>query len=99
MPQEEEELKESNYFDSKAYMSYSEYKDFKECEAKAMAKIRGDYKEPENKAYLMGGYVDAYFSGQEKKFTDRHPEIYGRNGLKSDFVQCDEIIKIGRAHV
>lgn len=93
MPQEEEELKESNYFDSKAYMSYSEYKDFKECEAKAMAKIRGDYKEPENKAYLMGGYVDAYFSGQEKKFTDRHPEIYGRNGLKSDFVQCDEIIK------
>ena len=89
----EEDLKGKNYFKDKSYMSYSEFKKFQECEAKAMAEIRGDYVEPPNKSYLMGGYVDAHFSGEEKIFADKHPEIYGRNGLKSDFVQCDEIIK------
>ena len=86
-------LDDKNYYGNETYMSYSEFKSFEECEAKAMAKIRGEYVEPTNKAYLMGGYVDAYFSGEIKEFADKHPEIYGRNGLKADFVQCDSIIK------
>ena len=86
-------LSQSNYYQNGKYMSYSQFKGFEECEAKEMARIRGEYKEPENKAYLMGGYVDAYFSGEAKKFSERHPEIYGKNGLKSDFVQCDRIIE------
>lgn len=79
---------------NKNHMSYSQFSDFLNCEAQALAKIKGEYEEPKNKSYLMGSYVDAYFSGELDKFIQEHQEdIFGKGGKKyADFVKCDEII-------
>lgn len=90
-------LNQTNYFSDKAqqdYWSVSQFKSFKECEAKAMAEINGEYVRPESKALMMGSYVDAYFSGTQDEFVDEHPEIFNkRTGeLKADYKLADTCI-------
>ena len=92
----------SNYY-SKAinneYMSYSEFKLFDECPAKAMAILKGEYKQEETDSMLVGSYVDAWLDGEIVKFQEKHPEIFNsRTGeLKASFKQaqdlCDLIAK------
>ena len=68
-----------NYFSleaSREYFSVSQYKTFLDCPARAMAEIRGEYKEPMTTALLVGSYVDAYFEGTLDKFREEHPEIF-----------------------
>lgn len=91
---EAEIITKSDYYENHHYMSYSEFVGFKHCEARQLAIIKGEFVPETSKAYLAGGYIDAYFSGESKEFADKHPEIYGRNGLKADFVQCDEVIRV-----
>lgn len=96
-------LSKDNYFSPEAsaeYMSVSQFKAFKACEAAALAEIRGEYKRPDTKALQMGSYVDAFFSGEDMdEYRVQHPElINSRTGaLKADFKQCDEIIDAARA--
>lgn len=78
-------LTESNYFSNEAnweYLSVSQYKDFcgtmkqRGCEAKAMAKLRGEWQEEQSEALLLGSYVDAHFEGTLDLFRAKHPEIF-----------------------
>lgn len=72
-------LTNDNYFSPEAnreYFSVSQYKTFLDCPARAMAEIRGEYKEPMTTALLVGSYVDAYFEGTLDKFREEHPEIF-----------------------
>ena len=46
------------------YMSASQFKAFKRCEAAAMAELRGELERKETTALLVGSYVDSYFSGE-----------------------------------
>ena len=90
-------LNSENYFSpemQQAYMGVSQYKDFLDCPARAMATIRGEYVPEMSKALLVGSYVDAYFEGTLDKFKAEHPEIFNsRTGeLKVDYKQADEII-------
>ena len=95
-------LTNSNYYSSKAnqqYISVSQYKDFfgtlgmRGCEAKAMAKLRGEYEQESTTAMLVGSYVDSYFEGTLAEFKSRHPEILKKDGtLKADFIQAESII-------
>ena len=89
-------LTNSNYHEltaNKEYFSVSQYKDFMKCEAMAMAKISGIYKEPLTRALLVGSFVDAYFEGTLKQFTDEHPEIFTKkDSLRSEFKKANEII-------
>lgn len=89
-------LNNENYFSpemSKKYFSVSQYKAFLKCPARAMAEIRGEYKQPMTTALLVGSYVDAYFEGSLDTFTQTHPEIFKKDGtLKADYVQAEEII-------
>ncbi len=99
------QLTADNYFSEAAnyeYMSVSQFKDFAgtygkvACEACAMAKLRGEYVEEESTALLVGSYVDAYFEGSLDKFKAEHPDIFkktGDKGLKSEYIQAEEIIK------
>lgn len=93
----EKELNKTNYFSHEsdlAYMSYSQFKDFCECEAKAMAIIKGEYEKPTSTALLQGSYVDAYFSGEMEEFKANNPSIFKKDGsLKSDFEICDKVIE------
>lgn len=97
-------LTKDNYFSTdanKAYWSVSQFKAFRECEARAMAEVCGDYKRPETKDLLIGSYVDAYFSGELDPFISAHPEIFNkRTGeLKADFQRYDELIEVAENDV
>ena len=89
-------LTNENYYSASAnrvYMSVSQFKSFRKCEAAAMAELRGEWKRPQTTALQVGSYVDAWFEGTLEQFCESNPEIYTRTGkLKSDFVQAEEII-------
>lgn len=97
------ELTRDNYFSPEAtqeYMSESQYKSLvgvlgrKNCEAKTMAEIRGEWHEEPSNALLIGSYVDAYFEGSLDNFKWEHPEIFRKDGeLKAQFVQADKMIE------
>lgn len=96
-------LNNNNYYSDKAnqeFLSVSQYKDFvgtyayKGCEAQALAKIKGEYKEEPSTALLVGSYVDSYFEGTIEDFKTEHPEILKKDGtLKSDYVKADLMIE------
>lgn len=77
-------------------MSASQFKDFLKCEKCALAKYRGEYVEEKTSALMMGSYIDAYFSGEMEQFKKDNPEIFNSKtgALKSDYVKCEEIIKV-----
>lgn len=89
-------LTSENYFSPEAqleYMGHSQFLSFYSCEAAALAEVEGRYIRPRTAAMLVGGYVDAYFSGELDQFQEENPEVYKRDGsLKSDFVQAEKII-------
>lgn len=91
------ELNRENYFSAEAnreYMSVSQYKSFKKCEAAALAEINGEYERPKTEALLIGSYVDACFEGTEAEFALNHPEMFnGRTGeLKAAFKKAYDVI-------
>lgn len=91
-------LTKETYYSPEAnwrYMSVSQYKDFLSCEARAMAKLRGEYIEPTTKALLIGSYVDSFFEGTQARFKEEHPEIFtSRTGeLKTDYQTANQIIE------
>lgn len=92
-------LTNDNYYSPEAnqeYMSVSQYKDFRKCEAMALASLRGEWERPQTTALLVGSYIDAWFEGTLDEFKAAHPEIYrkgrGDRQLKADFIQAEEII-------
>jgi len=97
------QLTNNNYYSDKAnqeYISVSQYKDFfgtlgyKGCEAQALAKIRGEYKEEPSTALLVGSYVDSYFEGTIEEFKNEHPEILKKDGtLKAEYIKADTMIE------
>lgn len=100
---EEFVLTEANYYTleaDKKYMSFHQYLNFvggmvvQGCEAKAMAMLRGEYKEETTTAMLVGSYVDSYFEGTLDKFTADHPECFTQKGeLKAPFKQAEKMIE------
>lgn len=89
-------LTAENYYShaaNMAYMSASQFKSFKTCEARAIAELRGEYIRPVSTALLVGSYVDAHFEGSLDLFKAKHPEIFKRDGsLKSEYTQANQII-------
>lgn len=90
-------LTKRNYFSKKAnneYMSVSQYKAFKKCQAAAMAELNSEYQQEKTTALLVGSYVDAYFEGTLSAFKKQNPEIFKKDGeLKSDYLQAEQIIR------
>lgn len=90
-------LTSENYFSPEnqlAYMGASQFKSFLSCPAAALAEIRGEYRQEETTALLVGSYVDTYFEGTLDLFKAQHPDIFKRDGsLKSEYVQAEQIIQ------
>ncbi len=77
-----------------AYMGASQFKAFMACPAAALAEIRGEYRQEETTALLVGSFVDAYFEGTLDLFKAKHPELFKRDGnLKADYIQAEQIIQ------
>ena len=68
------EVTQENYYSPEmqmAYMGSTQYKAFQKCEAAALAELRGEYNSPVTSALLIGGYVDAFFSGEWYAYMER----------------------------
>ena len=94
------QLNRKNYHSIEAdknYMSVSQFKDFMDCEARALAKLKGDYKEPQTNAQLVGSYVHAAFESDEafNRFIEQHNDAIfkARGGKYADFEQADLMIE------
>ena len=90
-------LNNENYYSNEAnweYMSVSQYKQFRKCEAMAMADLKGEWKQPKSTALLVGSYVDSWFEGTLGEFRSENPEIFKKDGtLRADYIQAEEIIE------
>lgn len=90
-------LNNDNYYSLAAnteYMSVSQFKAFKKCEAAAMAELRGEYDKPKSTALIVGSYIDAWFEGTSDQFKTDNPGIFKRDGaLKSEYQHADRIIE------
>lgn len=88
-------LTAENYYSPEAnmaYMSASQFKSFRKCEAAALAELRGEWSRPSTTALLVGSYVDAHFSGELEQFKADHPEIFKKDGtLKADYEKAQAI--------
>ena len=88
-----------NYYDphiQMAYMGATQFKAFQKCEAAALATLRGEWAEKKTVALLVGGYVDAYFSGELEQYKEENPEIFSSRypyDLKKDYKVADKIIE------
>lgn len=94
-------LTKRNYYSKKAdteYMSYSQFKAFDECPAKAMAILKGEYEREETEAMLVGSFVDAWLDGNAEfeRFVLTHPQMFNsRTGeLKVNFKLAQDICNI-----
>lgn len=100
------QLNKSNYYSAEAnrhYMSVSQFKSFLPsyggCEAQAMAKINGEYVEPNRTAFDEGHYVHAWNEGTLDEFKADNPQLYASTGktagqLKANFKHCDRMIQV-----
>ena len=89
-------LSKKTYYDldkQLKYMGYSQVKDFMDCEARALATIKGEYIRNKTSSLLIGSYVDAYFEGTLDTFKANNPEVFTKQGdLKSEYRHAEYII-------
>lgn len=85
---------------NKRYMSVHQYFDFvgtlgvEGCEERALAVLKGDYKEETTLALQVGSYVDSYFEGTLETFKKNNPDCFTQKGeLKAAFKQAEKMIK------
>ena len=86
-----------NYFSKEnelKYMGSTQFKNFMDCEARALATIKGEFETKQTVAMLIGSYIDAHFEGTLDIFKAQHPEIFTQKGtLKADFKHAEYIIE------
>lgn len=97
-------LNNENYYSieaNKEYLSVSQFKDFiYGCEAKAIAKLNGEYQEEKTDALLVGSYVDTWCEGTLEEFKEKNAEYIFSKSVKkekvllSKFQQAEDIIKV-----
>jgi hypothetical protein len=80
-------LTAENYYSTKAnraYFSVSQFKDFRKCEAAALAKLNGEFQEDFGRALLLGRYVDEMLTGTEDSqrafVADHEDDLFKKNG-------------------
>lgn len=93
-----EPINQENYYTKNLiYFSCSQYKGFKECEAKEMAKIKRVYNQPPTRPMILGNYFHTAFES-ESAFdafqTENETSLFKKNGEKlADVVQIDKMIE------
>lgn len=89
------ELNKFNYYNSEAnykYFSCSMFKRFAECEALALAELRGEWTREPSTAMQIGSYVDAWADGSLDAYKEANTSMYLKSGeLKSEFRQAEAI--------
>ena len=92
-------LTQENYHSmeaKKAFMGASQFKDFMDCEARALAIINGEF-ELQSDAFLAGHYLDAHFEGTLDIFRAQHSEMFMKTKpgvLLDKYRRIDECINV-----
>ena len=94
------QLTSENYHSNESnqhFMSVSQFKRFIECEARAVAELKGEFTRPPSTALLVGSYLHAAIEGEEA-FTEffekeRDSIMNTRGNMYAPFVQADEMIE------
>ncbi|AIY79084.1 hypothetical protein FDB15_18750 [Clostridium botulinum] len=78
-------------------MSVSQYKMFMKCEEMAVAKLKGEYKQNQSDAFLLGKYIHSWSEGTLEKFKEENPSLYSSQGktkgqLKSTFKIAETMV-------
>jgi hypothetical protein len=74
-----EKLNNTNYFSEENefyYIGHSQYVGFSTCQAKQLALISKEWDDEDSDAFLLGGYIDAYFEGTLGQYCLDHPEMF-----------------------
>ncbi|HFH9838782.1 TPA: PD-(D/E)XK nuclease-like domain-containing protein [Streptococcus suis] len=92
-------LTQDNYYEDKDYMSVSRFKQYLECEAKALALDTGKWVDDrDQKPLLFGNYVHSYFESAEahQKLLEEHKsDLFSSRkpyGLLADYKLADKVI-------
>ena len=93
-------LTESNYYSQESnitWFSVSQFKQFMNCSARAIAELKGDYIPERGRALVLGSYVDEHLTGtpesMHKFITENYNELFKKNGDPyADVAQADEAI-------
>jgi hypothetical protein len=93
-------LTEDNYYSQESnitWFSVSQFKQFMNCSARALAELKGDYIPERGRALVLGSYVDEHLTGtpesMRKFITEYYNELYKKNGEPyADVAQADEAI-------
>ncbi|HEM3544423.1 TPA: PD-(D/E)XK nuclease-like domain-containing protein [Streptococcus suis] len=92
-------LTQDNYYEDKDYLSVSRFKQYLECEAKALALDTGKWADDrDQKPLLFGNYVHSYFESAEahQKFLEEHrSDLFSSRkpyGLLADYKLADKVI-------
>ena len=90
-------LDKNNYFSKEAdkeYFSVSQFKSFRECEAKTVAKLNGSWINEKNEAFLLGSYVHSWNDGTIEEFRQQNPQLFKKDGsLLAKYEVADKMIK------
>lgn len=98
-------LTAENYYSPEAdkrYMSVHQYLDFvghmgvRGCEARAMAKLKGQWQDETTKAMLVGSFVDSYFEGSMDNFLRENQECFLKTKpteLRAEFKKAQKMIE------
>lgn len=91
-------LTEENYRNREnelKYMTFSQFSNFMDCEAAALAMVEGDWQLEPTPSMLVGQYVEACFNGEQKQFTENHPEMFKKNGVEllSTYTIAEKIVE------
>ena len=80
-------LTEDNYYSQESnitWFSVSQFKQFMNCSARAMAELKGDYIPERGRALVLGSYVDEHLTGtpesMQKFIKENYNELYKKNG-------------------
>lgn len=95
------QLTSDNYYyqeSNQQFMSVSQFKSFQECEAAALAELKGEYSRPYSTALTVGSYIHSAFDSEEEleKFIEENRHlIYQKSGKAKykDFEQADTMIQ------
>jgi hypothetical protein len=86
-----------NYFSQENQMKYmgaSQFKSFTECEASALAEIKGEFEREKTTALLVGSYVDSHYEKTLDLFKAKNPDIFTQKGtLKAEYKHAEYIIE------
>ncbi len=89
-------LTAENYFsleNQMKYMGAGQFKSFMNCEATALAEVKGEFEREKTTALLVGSYVDAHYEGTLDIFKAKNPAIFTQKcELKAEYRQAEYII-------